>query len=217
MVFLFILLTIIIVLIFSKIQVEIENFRLNLPKNKNKILNDTFLFKIKLVIFGTLPIINLKINREKLKKLENNLKDKKIKLDINKIGKQITKENINDAKKLQMHIEKIKLKINFGTENTILTSFMVPIISTIWSIVLTKKRVKEEKQRLEINPIYNKGNLVNIVFEGIFEIKMIHIIKVICAKIKKRRVEKYERTSNRRAYDYSYRVEYDVTKGLIRQ
>ena len=167
MVFLFILLTIIIVLIFSKIQVEIENFRLNLPKNKNKILNDTFLFKIKLVIFGTLPIINLKINREKLKKLENNLKDKKIKLDINKIGKQITKENINDAKKLQMHIEKIK-------------------------------------QRLEINPIYNKGNLVNIVFEGIFEIKMIHIIKVICAKIKKRRVEKYERTSNRRAYDYSY-------------
>ena len=204
MVFLFILLTIIIVLIFSKIQVEIENFRLNLPKNKNKILNDTFLFKIKLVIFGTLPIINLKINREKLKKLENNLKDKKIKLDINKIGKQITKENINDAKKLQMHIEKIKLKINFGTENTILTSFIVPIISTIWSIVLTKKRVKEEKQRLEINPIYNKGNLVNIVFEGIFEIKMIHIIKVICAKIKKRRVEKYERTSNRRAYDYRY-------------
>lgn len=204
MVFLFILLTIIIVLIFSKIQVEIENFRLNLPKNKNKILNDAFLFKIKLVIFGTLPIINLKINREKLKKLENNLKDKKIKLDINKIGKQITKENINDAKKLQMHIEKIKLKINFGTENTILTSFIVPIISTIWSIVLTKKRVKEEKQRLEINPIYNKGNLVNIVFEGIFEIKMIHIIKVICAKIKKRRVEKYERTSNRRAYDYSY-------------
>lgn len=204
MVFLFILLTIIIVLIFSKIQVEIENFRLNLPKNKNKILNDTFLFKIKLVIFGTLPIINLKINREKLKKLENNLKDKKIKLDINKIGKQITKENINDAKKLQMHIEKIKLKINFETENTILTSFIVPIISTIWSIVLTKKRVKEEKQRLEINPIYNKGNLVNIVFEGIFEIKMIHIIKVICAKIKKRRVEKYERTSNRRAYDYSY-------------
>ena len=204
MVFLFILLTIIIVLIFSKIQVEIENFRLNLPKNKNKILNDTFLFKIKLVIFGTLPIINLKINREKLKKLENNLKDKKIKLDINKIGKQITKENINDAKKLQMHIEKIKLKINFGTENTILTSFIVPIISTIWSIVLTKKRVKEEKQRLEINPIYNKGNLVNIVFEGIFEIKMIHIIKVICAKIKKRTVEKYERTSNRRAYDYSY-------------
>ena len=204
MVFLFILLTIIIVLIFSKIQVEIENFRLNLPKNKNKILNDTFLFKIKLVIFGTLPIINLKINREKLKKLENNLKDKKIKLDINKIGKQITKENINDARKLQMHIEKIKLKINFGRENTILTSFIVPIISTIWSIVLTKKRVKEEKQRLEINPIYNKGNLVNIVFEGIFEIKMIHIIKVICAKIKKRRVEKYERTSNRRAYDYSY-------------
>lgn len=204
MVFLFILLTIIIVLIFSKIQVEIENFRLNLPKNKNKILNDTFLFKIKLVIFGTLPIINLKINREKLKKLENNLKNKKIKLDINKIGKQITKENINDARKLQMHIEKIKLKINFGTENTILTSFIVPIISTIWSIVLTKKRVKEEKQRLEINPIYNKGNLVNIVFEGIFEIKMIHIIKVICAKIKKRRVEKYERTSNRRAYDYSY-------------
>ena len=204
MVFLFILLTIIIVLIFSKIQVEIENFRLNLPKNKNKILNDTFLFKIKLVIFGTLPIINLKINREKLKKLENNLKDKKIKLDINKIGKQITKENINDAKKLQMHIEKIKLKINYGTENTILTSFIVPIISTIWSIVLTKKRVKEEKQRLEINPIYNKGNLVNIVFEGIFEIKMIHIIKVICAKIKKRRVEKYERTSNRRSYDYGY-------------
>lgn len=158
----------------------------------------------KISYFWDIANNKLKNKQGKIKKLENNLKDKKIKLDINKIGKQITKENINDARKLQMHIEKIKLKINFGTENTILTSFIVPIISTIWSIVLTKKRVKEEKQRLEINPIYNKGNLVNIVFEGIFEIKMIHIIKVICAKIKKRRVEKYERTSNRRAYDYSY-------------
>lgn len=104
--------------------------------------------------------------------------------------KQITKENINDAKKLQMHIEKIKLKINFGTENTILTSFIVPIISTIWSIVLTKKRVKEEKQRLEINPIYNKGNLDKYSIWGYIWDKNDTYYKSNMRKIKKRRVGK---------------------------
>lgn len=101
-------------------------------------------------------------------------------------------------------INSLNLKINLGTENTILTSFLIPAISTFLSIILAKKNVKTEKQKFEVSPIYNRGNLLNIAFQGIFEIKMIHIIKVICIKIKKRRVEKNERTSNRRSYGYSY-------------
>ena len=53
-------------------------------------------------------------------------------------------------------------------------------------------------------PKYGDENFIDLQFNGIFEIKMIHIINTICIEKKKRRVEENERTSNRRSYDYSY-------------
>lgn len=85
---------------------------------------------------------------------------------------------------------------------------MVPTISTILSILIAKnqeeKPKKEIKQYYKITPVYKNKNLINFCLEGIFELKMIHIITTICILKKKRRVGKHVRTSNRRSYDYSY-------------
>ena len=98
------------------------------------------------------------------------------------------------------------LKIGIGTENAALTSIIIPIISTILAILLREKIKSKEEQFFIITPIYQNQNYLNIKLSGIFEIKMNHIINIIHLLLRKNKkgVKKYERTSNRRPYDYSY-------------
>ena len=70
--------------------------------------------------------------------------------------------------------------------------------------IFYKKVENYKNQNFTIKPIYINQNLINILIDGIFEIKMIHIINIIYILNKKEGVKKYERTSNRRSYDYSY-------------
>jgi len=111
---------------------------------------------------------------------------------------------IKAFKSLNINIENINLKIEMGTENAALTAIIVPVISTVLSIILSRKIKREQNQKFEIKPIYINQNLINIMFSGIFEIKMIHIINIIYILNKKEGVGKNERTSNRRTYDYGY-------------
>ena len=57
-----------------------------------------------------------------------------------------------------------------------------------------------------MNPVYQNQNLVNLSVSGIFEVKLRHIINIIYIlnRKEKKGVKKYERTSNRGSYDYSY-------------
>ena len=105
---------------------------------------------------------------------------------------------------LKTELKRFELKIHIGIENVILTSTVVFIISIIISFILKKYSTKNTKQYFKIMPKYGDENFIDLQFNGIFEIKMIHIINTICIEKKKRRVEENERTSNRRSYDYSY-------------
>lgn len=102
MVFLFVLLIITIILIFSKIRIEAENFKITIPKVKNKIINDTFICKIKFIILGIIPIVNLKIDREKVEKIKKSTRFNNINLKIDNLGKKITKDSIKDVKQLHL-------------------------------------------------------------------------------------------------------------------
>ena len=97
---------------------------------------------------------------------------------------------------INLEIKDIDIKIEIGTENVILTSFIVPCISTILAFFI--------KRNFKVNPIYQNKNIIKFELNGIFDIKMIHIISTICILKKKRRVYKNERTSNRRTYDDCY-------------
>ena len=93
---------------------------------------------------------------------------------------------IKAFKSLNINIENINLKIEMGTENAALTAIIVPVTSTVLSIILSRKIKKEQNQKFEIKPIYMNQNLINIMFSGIFEIKMIHIINIIYILNKKK-------------------------------
>lgn len=202
MVFLFVILIIILLLIFSKIRIQIENFRFSSIIDRH--INEDYKIIIQLCILGKIPIVQIKITRTKLEKLK--IKEKMKKVDINalKNNKEFDKKILKAIKETKILINRMNLKIELGTEDAVLTSIIIPIISTLITFLL-RNRIKEYKcQTFIIQPIYINQNLINIAFSGIFEIKMIHIINIIYILNKKEGEDKNERTSNRGAYDYSY-------------
>ena len=140
------------------------------------------------------------MKNEKVKKLLKKQKNK-IFMDKNNIDKKLLK-NIQDFK---ININEANLKINIGTETAAITALLVPLISIgIITFCVNKIKKANGKQQFEVNPVYINQNLINILFSGIFEIKVLHIINTICKIKKEKRGGKDERTSNRRTYDYSY-------------
>ena len=215
MVFLLILLILAVFLLSLKIKIQIENVKLTikeptsnrtdfvnnikqLTKNKGKLLNQNsnYKIKIKLLVIKFIPIFSTKLTKQKIEKIKNKYKFSNMRF------KQ--KFSFNSIKKIieKAKIKKFFLKVNIGLESIMLLTFLIPTISTIISIILANQKLKVDDQNYQIKPIYNSGNLLNIEFDGIFELNLIHIIKVIY--IKKRSVEKNDRTSNRRTYGYSY-------------
>ena len=229
MLFLFntlLIISIIILLIITiKIQIKIENLQYHsekqlqkntLGENEKTHLNQNYKAQISIYTLGKIPILKIKITKPKIDKLkykthiEQKIQEKIKQQDFTQLREKYNlKIDIKQiAKNLLLSIDKLNLKIELGTENAVLTSFLIPTISTILSLLIAKnqeeKHEKIIKQQFQIIPIYQNKNLINFSLEGIFELKMIHIITTICILKKKRRVDKHERTSNRRSYDYSY-------------
>ena len=191
-----------VILIKARIIIEIENLRIK--SNKKIYINDNYKIIFKIKIFNKIPIIKFNLDKDRLTLKINKIKnkkefsEKKNKFIKDKIKKEIIKI-ITDIK-----INKLNLKIKIGTENAFFTSMIIPIISSIISIILMKKITNVEKQKYIVEPIYLNQNILEILISGIFEMKMIHIINIIYILIKKEGVKKNERTSNRRPYDYGY-------------
>ena len=207
MVFLFIFLIIILMIITIRIKFDFKNFNFSILENKK--INKNYEIKIVIYIFQKIPILKTKIDDEKIQKIINNeklrnaIKSQEIKIFENR--KNIDKEIISAIKNIKLEVDEMNLKIEVGTENASMTAFIIPIISTILAIFLSKKVKKyNNKQIFSVIPKYINKNLINIEFSGIFQLKMIHIINTICIVNKRKKGDKNERTSNRRSYDYGY-------------
>lgn len=205
MVFLYIIGVVFIILIiflFSKIQIKIENFKFTSETIRH--INTDYKFVIKLYIFSKIPILKISITKKFLERLKLKEKMKTFEMDFIENKLKVDKDILKAMKKLDVNIKKLNLRIDLGTENASFTSILIPILSTVISMLL-RNRIKDYKsQHYIINPIFTNQNLINIELSSIFEIKMIHIIDSIYVLNKKEGVDKYERTSNRRTYDNCY-------------
>lgn len=206
MVFLFIyilIITIILTIFFSNIQVEVNSFKFS-SITQNHIDKD-YSILIKWRVFSKILLMKLEITKPKLDKINIKKRMKDINLEKLKKSDIIAEKGINSFKKLNICIEKINLNIDIGTENAMITAIIVPIISTIISGVINQKIKDYNSAKFMVNPLYINKNIINIAFSGIFELKIRNIIYIIMYILnKKEGVKKYERTSNRGTYDYSY-------------
>lgn len=200
----FILLLVIVILL-STISIRTEKLELS-NYNKSGKLQYDFDVYFELYFLNKLKILSLKFDKEKLHKLK--LKQKMQNVDFKKMKKDMPKkEEIKSiVKKLDVDLNTFKLKVKIGTEDVILTSTIVSILASVIGIILGRviKEYKEEKYKYEIHPIYENRNQILLNLNCIIKVKVVHIIFIIYLLLKKRRVDKNERTSNRRTYDYSY-------------
>ena len=206
----FLVLLILLLILSMKIQIKIENLKYN-SENKSHI-NKKYNVILYIYILSKIPIFRIKFTEEKFHKLnekthikekiEKEMKEQNLKKLAEKYN--VTKDFKEIIKNIKIRTSKLDFSLKLGTKNVILTSFLIPAISTIIAFLLYKTGNKKEKQTFKVMPVYQNKNLINFQLDGIFELKMIHIITTICILKKKRRVEEYERTSNRRSYDYSY-------------
>ena len=190
-----------------QIQVKVKHIKYNSEELKGRRLENNYQIIIKILTLEKIPIFRLKINKAKIEKLNKKTQIKqKIEEKIKKqdFAKAIEMEKKYDLKKLipevykniKLGTENINLKIDIGTENVMLTSFIIPVISTILVFIV--------KRNFKVKPIYENKNIIKFELNGIFNVKMIHIINTICILKKKRRVYKNERPSNRGTYDNCY-------------
>lgn len=207
LVFLLILLIIILMIITIKTKIRFKDFEFS-SQNKEH-LNKNYKIEMIIYTFNFIPILKLKVTNKKINKVLSNEKIRKAineqKTKIIENRKDIDIEAIKEIKNIKIEIDEINLNILLGTEDAAITAFIIPIISTFIAIFLSQKVEKyNDNQKFSIQPVYINQNLINIEFSGIFQIKMIHIINTICMVNKKRKGDKNERTSHRRAYDYGY-------------
>lgn len=160
MVFLF-LLCIILIVITSKIEIDIEKINVEYKANFNKFTSN-YIARIKLKILEIVPILWITLDKNKIEKLRNSKRFKKINfknMNFNEFKKNINKRDIKKIKdQMKINIEKFKLYLNIGVESTIFTSFLIPIISSGISVILSRKRVKNANHEFQIIPIYNNRN-----------------------------------------------------------
>lgn len=197
--FIIIIALIVYILLLSSIKVKIT--KLHIFYNKKK-LNITFVSKLGLYIFNKVKLFQITINDEKIKDLY-----KSGKIDVNKIkdNKEFNKLMLKLLKNIDFKIEELKLKGYVGTENAAVTPFISSFINAVIPIIISNKInvYKKENYNYKMDTVYINQNIVNLDFNCIISIKIVHIINILI-NLKKGRVNKNERTSNRRTYAYSH-------------
>lgn len=191
-------LVILVILILSTLKIEIINLRIGNIK-----IEKDYNIKISIKMFNKIKIFSTNLNKEKIKKLSNTKQFKSI--DIKRIKNKVflDKKDIKLLKKIIPKVEKLKLYIDLGTEDAVLTSYLIAIIASSIGIILPYTCKNINNCNYIVNPLYIGKNVFNLELESIISLKIVHIIYVIYILMMKGRDEN-ERTSNRRAYDYSY-------------
>ncbi len=198
--FIIIIAFIVYILLLSDIKVKIT--RLHIFKSNEK-FEIEFISKLGIYLFNKIKLFQLTIDDDKIKNIYRSGK-----IDITKLkdNKELNKETIRILKKIKFTIENLKLNGYVGTTNAAFTALAITFMNTIIPMILSKRINKYEKEKYEykIDTVYINQNIVNLEFNCIISIKIVHIINILYIYLKKGRVNKYERTSNRRAYAYSH-------------
>lgn len=184
----------------SKLEINIKNIYIN-NRNKRK-NNEQALIKVSLKI-GKWNWLKVRLNKDKIANLYAKMKIQEYKNSIkfNNMRKNLEtsmKRALKDkelrrlVKETNIEVEKFNANIAVGTENYILTSYIVAIISIVISNILPHV-VKEDTLRknniskiihYRIVPIYGENNEYNIHLTIIANTKVLHLIRILIKLIK---------------------------------
>ena len=203
-----------IILFLSTIKIKLEDFYLSNEDVGKKIVK-SYRIKIGIYFLNRIKYLGITLTKEKINKISNTKLYSKIadrvilkgKENIKAIMKEKNikpnKEIINIIKQANIKVSEFKLDFKIGTEDVILTSFLIAIISAVISIALSKSvdKYNEENFKYLITPIYSNKNMIIVDLNCILYVKLVNIINILLELLGKRS-DNIERASNRRINDY---------------
>lgn len=171
---------------FSKLKIVVN--KMEFEMNGNVKSKEDYEIKIGIYLFGIIKIfgivlaenslrfLNIKIPYRKIKRTK--IYNEMIKKDAIDFDRKLLKDKI---KNLSMKFEKINLNMKFGTDSTLITSFLTFIVSTLISFLIQKSvtKYKPNKHKFIITPMYENRNSIKIFLELIASFKLRNIIKVL--------------------------------------
>ena len=193
--FLIIITLITLILLMSNFKIKIVKLHISNTSGKFYI---GFISKISIYIFNKFKKFEITIDDKKIKNIFKNQKISFKNMQFN--------DTLNIIKKSKTNIETFNIEGYLGVEDAAYTAYIISFINTIIPIFLSDKIYKYnyKKYKYNITPVYINQNIVNLGINCIISIKIVHIINILFKLLKKGRVKKYERSSNRRPYAYSH-------------
>lgn len=171
-------------LLFSKVVVDIEEYDISYNVDYAKKLNiNNLKINLKIYLFKKIKILKVKIYKDYCEIF-------KIKIHLN-VFKKLTDEKQNEfiyvvknMGKLKPKIKNINLELNIGTESTMITTFLIPTISTAISALISNYMEENNNLKpnmpsncnLKIMPRYVNTN--NFILKGSMQVH-IDTIKIL--------------------------------------
>lgn len=166
---------IIIFILVSTIRIDIKKVRIsNTVKAKQN-----YEIKISAYLVNKLKWISIRINKIKIQKIAKKMNLEKI--DIQKLEKNIDLYDIKQIFNIKPKLRCLNLEMSLGVEDVILTTYLIPIVSTVISIILPyiTKESKIKDIKYKILPIYNNQNVYDLKLDTTIEIKMINVLNAM--------------------------------------
>ena len=141
----------------------------------------SFSIKLKILAFGKLPILSIKLDNNKIKNIMLKQIDKEIRKHKN------IEEDKHRAKELSkkivalINLQKGNLNIELGTEDAAFTAIASSIVSIFIAVALpyVADVEKYKNYNYKITPIYLNKNVFFLQFSCIITIKLLHIFKAV--------------------------------------
>ena len=173
----------IITVLLSTIKIELKNF--NISNLKIKRTNYKLIFSLSFL--NKFKWLSFKLNKRKLNKIR--LKMHLDRIDIKKLEKDFKISDIKELLKIKPRLTSMNLKLQVGFEDIILTTYIVPSICTLLSVILPGVTRRNDIKNIKyvVEPIYNHGNLYYINLNSNIEIKMLNLLNSIYGIYKNRK------------------------------
>jgi len=194
------------IIIFIKLLVRFSTLRIDIKELEilNKKINK-FKIKLSLNLFNKIQWIKITIDKNRIKKLKNSKRLQAINKVLNtslikkynNIRMVLVKQWKQILKQLKTtQLEKFSLEAVIGTERADITAYTTSAILIILPILLCRNT---SDLSYKVKPVYINRNYIYVSLNCIFSLKLVHIISVK-KELKRKEVDQYGRTSNRKSY-----------------
>lgn len=166
---------VIVFILISTIRIEIKNVKIS---NTVK-MNSKYIIKISAHLLNKFKWLAFEIDKTRIKKFTKKMHLEKI--DMQKLEKNINLYDIKQIINIKPKLAYLDLKMSLGVEDVILTSYIIPIVSTAISIIMPyiTKDSKFKNINYKILPVYNEQNVYDIKLDVTVEIKVINVLNAM--------------------------------------